>query len=472
MRLFYPLFRRLNLGTKLTLSYTLVTVVPLLIVEIVALLVWGLLVLTFNVMPFATANAVNALALQTQPYFESTPPDTAGLKNWLTTNTVIGGQEATLWVVDAELNELAHRPESVPAFDITDVPGLEKLIEAASAGETDPAKLYAVSASGEVIAIAPIQDGNQQVAGYMILTAALPPTSELYQRLVTAMGPILISFTLVAGAAGTFFGFLTVRGLTRRLANLTQASDAWSRGDFSTQVNDASTDEIGRLARHLKRMAEQLDTLMQTRQALSVMDERNRLARDLHDSVKQQVFSIAMQLGAIRSLIEREPQTALDHLAEAERLSKQAQQELTALINELRPAALAGKGLAEALREHVAHWSRQNHIAADMRVQGERTLPLLHEQSLFRVAQEALANVARHSKATKVTVQLVYEKDASMLTIVDNGEGFDPEKTKRRGVGLSSMQERMAVIGGTLQLFSQPGGGTRIVAYCVKGQDV
>ena len=107
-----------------------------------------------------------------------------------------------------------------------------------------------------------------------------------------------------------------------------------------------------------------------------------------------------------------------------------------------------------------------------MRVQGERTLPLLHEQSLFRVAQEALANVARHSKATKVTVQLVYEKDASMLTIVDNGEGFDPEKTKRRGVGLSSMQERMAVIGGTLQLFSQPGGGTRIVAYCVKGQDV
>jgi NarL family two-component system sensor histidine kinase LiaS len=477
MRLFDPLFRRLNLGTKLTLSYTVITVAPLLVIEIASFFALWLLVLVINITATATSVSVsaviNSIAPQLQPYFESEPPDGAGAAQWLIDNTTLDSQLGMpVWIVDAELRGLARLPETGGQFDAASVPGLDRLVRAARGGETDPGSLYTFSPDGTYTAIAPIHNRRDEVAGFLIVTASLPRAEDLYQQLIANLGLYFIGFTVIAGLAGTFFGYLTVRGLTQRLKAATQMTEAWGKGDFSQQIHDTSGDEIGQLSRRLNQMAEQLDTLMQTRQALSVMDERNRLARDLHDSVKQQVFSIAMQLGAIRSLIEREPGAALEPLAEAERLAKQAQQELSVLINELRPAALAGKGLAEALREHVAHWSRQNHIAADMRVQGERTLPLLHEQTLFRVAQEALANVTRHSRATKVTVQLVYEKDAIMLTIVDNGQGFDPDKLKKKGLGLSSMQERMAVIGGSLQLFSQPGAGTRIVAYCVKGQDV
>jgi signal transduction histidine kinase len=218
--------------------------------------------------------------------------------------------------------------------------------------------------------------------------------------------------------------------------------------------------------RHNQQLLEELQATQRQLQGLAIAEERKRLARDLHDSVKQQIFAAAMQLGAARELMDRDPQSAKTHIAEAEQLTTQARDELTGLIHELRPAALEGKGLAEALREYVAGWSRRTHINTDMRVQGERAFPLDIEQTLFRVAQEALANVARHSRATKAAVQLIYENDSAMLTVADNGQGFEAEALNRRGVGLSSMRERMESLGGKLQVTSQPDGGTRIIAYC------
>jgi NarL family two-component system sensor histidine kinase LiaS len=211
-------------------------------------------------------------------------------------------------------------------------------------------------------------------------------------------------------------------------------------------------------------MAEQLQNLLQTRQELATLEERNRLARELHDSVKQQVFATAMQVGAARALVDQNPAASKENLAEAERLVRQAQQELTGLIRELRPAALEGKGLATALRDCVTDWSRQTHIPAELRVRGERPLPLPLEQALFRVAQEALTNTARHSRAGSVEVDLVWQGNLVTLTVSDDGRGFDPTEADSKGLGLQSMQERIAALGGHLEVNSKPGSGTEVVA--------
>jgi NarL family two-component system sensor histidine kinase LiaS len=145
------------------------------------------------------------------------------------------------------------------------------------------------------------------------------------------VGISLILFTIAAGLVGTVFGYFTARGLTKRLRTLSRAADSWSKGSFSIIVQDRSEDELGQLAQHLNQMAEHLQNLLQTRQELATLDERNRLARELHDSVKQQVFATSMQVGAARASIDQDPQAAQAHLAEAEQLSRQAQKELTTL---------------------------------------------------------------------------------------------------------------------------------------------
>ena len=220
--------------------------------------------------------------------------------------------------------------------------------------------------------------------------------------------------------------------------------------------------EVERERDHNQRLVEELQSAQQKLRDLAVIEERNRLARDLHDSIKQQVFAISMQLGAARALLDKENQ-AYGPVAEAERLARQAGAELTTLIRELRPAGLESKTLAEALQEYVTAWSRQNGIAADLKIDHGVSLPLPGDETLFRVTQEALANVARHSNARHVTVELANQDDEIVLRIEDDGVGFDLSQVER-GVGLDSMRERLETVGGHLNVSSGTSSGTRIVA--------
>jgi NarL family two-component system sensor histidine kinase LiaS len=261
------------------------------------------------------------------------------------------------------------------------------------------------------------------------------------------------------------FGFLTAWGMTRRLQRLARAAQAWSRGDFSVAVKDRSKDEIGQLSRELNNMAAQLEGLIQARQELATLETRNRFARDLHDSVKQQVFATSFQIAAARALIE-DTSSAEAHLTQAEELARQAQRELNVLIGELRPPALEGKGLLSALRDYVEDWSRRAEIPAEVHVRGEREVPLEVEQAVFRVAQEALANVAKHSGAGSVEVDLIYTSDSLTLRVADDGRGFDPAKNPGEGFGLQSMHERLEKLGGRVEVESAPGKGTRVTCVC------
>jgi NarL family two-component system sensor histidine kinase LiaS len=211
-----------------------------------------------------------------------------------------------------------------------------------------------------------------------------------------------------------------------------------------------------------QQLVEELQAAQQRLRELAVIEERNRLARDLHDSVKQQVFAVSMQLGAARALLD-EGNQAYGPVTEAERLAKQAGAELTTLIRELRPASLESKTLVEALQEYVTDWSRQNGIAADWRADRAASIPFANEETLFRVAQEALANVARHSQARHVTVELSSQEDEILLTVEDDGVGFDKSGVAK-GVGLDSMRERLEAIGGQLSISSENSSGTRVIA--------
>lgn len=211
-----------------------------------------------------------------------------------------------------------------------------------------------------------------------------------------------------------------------------------------------------------QRLVDELRDTQQKLQELAVVEERNRLARDLHDSVKQQVFAISMQLSAARTALSQND-TAYSSVVEAEQLAQRAGSELTALINALRPAALEKKTLVAAVREQVEEFSRQNKIEAETRIDPAITLDPQREQALFRVVQEALANVARHSGASWVMVSLQAEKDRVVLTVEDNGAGFDMDRS-RRGVGLDSMQERLQAVDGELEVSSENSKGTRLTA--------
>ena len=213
---------------------------------------------------------------------------------------------------------------------------------------------------------------------------------------------------------------------------------------------------------HNQQLVDELQSTQQKLKELAVVEERNRLARELHDSVKQEVFSISMQLSAARTALS-ENDKAYHSVAEAERLARQAGAELTTLIHELRPPSLERRDLSAALKELIVEWSRQNEVEVDANVEEGLYASVNVEQALFRVAQEALSNVARHSSASRVSVVLLGKNDEIALSIEDNGSGFDPA-TAMKGVGLDSMSERLASVGGRLEISSQRKNGTRVVA--------
>ena len=467
-------FRQLQ--GKLTLSYTLTSVVTFLLIEVTAIAI-VLLFVSLNVSNIVLNN-LKQEAPQAAPYFVHGSPDSEALASWLhIINPSVANQgpfnnhpTVFLTAVDPHGQVIA----SIGTHAV--LPGI--LIQTQLSTQ-NRANLRAVltdrkgtmstitqEADGTLLAITPIvgQEGNVQ--GALIMKIVRPDIFQLVSAFLQLIVVTVVIVTTIAAIAGMVFGYLTARGLTRRLKGLTTAADRWGRGDFSALAHDASEDELGHVARQFNRMAEQLQNLLQARQKLATLEERNRLARDLHDSVKQQIFAVAMQIGATKVLLKRDVNAAEVRLNEAQKLVNQAQQELTSLIRELRPVGLEGKGLVAALRELATQWTQQTDIVANLRAEGKQTLSLTLEEGLFRVAQEALANVARHSKATLVQIILTTTGETVTLSVADNGQGFDTARSEHPGIGLLSMQERMRTLGGDVEVESTPGKGTRITAYC------
>jgi signal transduction histidine kinase len=200
-----------------------------------------------------------------------------------------------------------------------------------------------------------------------------------------------------------------------------------------------------------------------TVEQLAVSRERNRLARDLHDTLAHSLAALSVQLEALRTLLTHDPAAAQDAVGGISSLARQGLEESRQVIQALRTDPLKTLGLVGALRSTLQDFQARTGVQADLSVAGrESALTDEEAQALFRITEESLTNVERHAAAQQVTVRLAFGNDRIDLVIQDDGVGFDPAAVDPDRYGLTGMQERAAMIGATLKVHSRPGGGARI----------
>jgi signal transduction histidine kinase len=197
---------------------------------------------------------------------------------------------------------------------------------------------------------------------------------------------------------------------------------------------------------------------------LSIVEERNRLARELHDSVTQQMFGVVLAAQSAGELLARGDATAADEVQRVQALARGAMDELRSVVFELRPASLEAEGLAQALRKHVDVLRRVTGEPIELRVGAPPPLRAAAAGEVFRIAQEALQNALRHAAAERIEVRLEDGGGRLVLTVSDDGRGFDPGAPvlRSRRLGLTSMEERATELGGQLTVRSRPGEGTTV----------
>jgi signal transduction histidine kinase len=293
-------------------------------------------------------------------------------------------------------------------------------------------------------------------------------------------------FLLLSVVPGLGLGWLVLRPVERRIADLAVYATALARGlpaderraeaagalaDLTTGLNElgARLAEREQQVRELGAHASRLDAPLREAAA---QEERNRLARELHDTIKQQLFSIGVTAAAAEARWEADPAGARAAVGEIRALSGEAQVEMRALLTQLRPAPVATIGLLAALREQLDALAYRAEVAveADLRPLPEgATLAPGAEDALFRIAQEGLANIARHARARHVRASFGLEQGPARnessveLRLRDDGLGFDPGAAGEGGMGLRNMRDRAAEIDGTLAIDSRAGRGTELI---------
>lgn len=196
---------------------------------------------------------------------------------------------------------------------------------------------------------------------------------------------------------------------------------------------------------------------------LTVIEERNRLARELHDAVSQTLFSMVFIAGSAATLLQRDPEAGRAQVVELQRLARDAQREMRSLIFQLRPAEIDREGLVSTLRKHVDVLRRVYPSEIELAVAGEDQLAPRTQKEVFRVAQEALSNALKHSAAAHVSIRLSLGGERVTLEVMDDGTGFDPRTAAGpTQLGLASMRERVHLLGGVLAIDSAPGRGTTV----------
>jgi signal transduction histidine kinase len=204
--------------------------------------------------------------------------------------------------------------------------------------------------------------------------------------------------------------------------------------------------------------------LLERSRELSIVEERNRLARELHDAVNQKLFALVLGAESASTLLERDTDAAGQQITRLGELAQEALEELRGLIFELRPASLEEEGLAATLRKEVAMLERVHERDIELRITGATKAAPETEGEVLRIAQEALGNALRHADAERIELRLQGRDGRLTVTVADDGVGFDPQAPglRSRRLGLTSMEERARALGGTLAVVSRPGEGTTV----------
>lgn len=308
---------------------------------------------------------------------------------------------------------------------------------------------------------------------------------------VEALGGAVTGLTALAviALAGLFVGAALVlssvtRGRAVTLSRMTQAAESLADGQFDTRLEVspevqpdlrplmAAFNRLGEHVKHALRSESaaqeqnrvQVLKLARQEQMTAILEERHRIARELHDSVKQQLFSITLSAGAALNMVDHAPKVVKTHLEHIGQAGHHAQAEMTALLQELVPVSLQDKRLEEALLATLTPLCDTHNLKLIWRVDGTNTLTIAQEHALFRAVQEAVTNVLRHSGATVLRVSITFGL-VTQIVVEDNGSGFDAEKIAPTSTGLAMMRARLKRVGGRAEFTTAPGQGTRLTLY-------
>ena len=258
--------------------------------------------------------------------------------------------------------------------------------------------------------------------------------------LAPAYGSQVIALTLIYTAGNTIFGAYAL---------------ATRRAQAARDQNLAFIHQLQEANRRAQDYSIQLEQL-------AVERERNRMARDLHDSVTQAVFSMTLTTQSALMLLDRDPDRVGAQLERLSQMVKSALSEMQLLVSELHPVTVSEGGLVSALRQHLATARYPESLSVSLQVEGDGSLEFAEEQNLYRILQESLNNIVKHAQASQAHIQL-HLTEPFWIQVEDRGRGFDLQQgLTDGGVGLAAMCERATEIGWDLQVTTSPGAGTRI----------
>jgi len=270
-------------------------------------------------------------------------------------------------------------------------------------------------------------------------------------------GQYALLFAIVP--VGVLFGLLASRRLVRRVRRLERAAVAVADGDYLVTLPVSGRDEVGRLEANFTTMTRQLGSALAAERQRATGDaraaERARIAREIHDAISQHLFGLRMIAAGMRRADPGNQQARA-----IERISEEALRDMQALLTELRPASLDGAGLAPALQEICAAYRDRLGVTVDADLH-DVTVPAPVEHALLRITQEACTNAVRHGNARRLTVSLTRQDGHVELAVRDTGTGFDPA-APHAGSGLAHIRDRVAELGGTVDIDSEPGRGAAL----------
>ena len=284
---------------------------------------------------------------------------------------------------------------------------------------------------------------------------------------------ILLLF-LTMGISTLAIGIALNQLVIKKIRQVAETASHFGRGDFERTIRFNGDDEIKRLAEAFNHMAKTLKekTRLEREYLSRIIDaqegERRRISRELHDEIGQALTAIKFDLDLIDKGLSQSIPGIQDRLEEAKSLSNQVLAAMRQLSMDLRPTMLDDLGLVPTLRWYVQNFSNRLHIDSEFQAVGfEEKLPPQLETALYRIVQEALNNIAKHSGADQVKVSLEHKDSTISASIVDNGKGFDlneelhPESSRRR-FGIVGMHERVSLLAGKIDIQSRSGFGTSI----------
>ncbi len=312
---------------------------------------------------------------------------------------------------------------------------------------------------------------NEKINGVLVTDFSLAPIGDQLGREFKENIFFLVLFILISILV---VSFTMNRLVVSKVEKFVEAARRLSQGDLTQRIIFKADDELKRLAESFNQMAGELKKKMkQEKQYISgIIDaqegERRRISRELHDELGQALTAIKYNLEIIERDLPENFSEGKERLKEVETLSAQILGQLRTLSHDLRPPMLDDLGLLPTLRWYIENYGKRWKIKTHYEAISfpEKMNPDL-ETALYRVIQEALTNIAKHARADDVHIHLSCTDLAVMVTITDNGIGFDPQEVpaleaQKRGFGIMGMQERVSSFGGQIDILSRPGAGTQI----------